>query len=63
MADIGQTGTCIQQSSRQLIQKTLEAKKNLKAYVDHANKNNTERVKAFLDLDTQRYRIKQKLLT
>lgn len=31
--------------------------------MDHANKSNTERVKAFLDLDAQRYKIKQKLLT
>lgn len=57
-----QSGTCIKQSSKHLIQKTLEARRSMKAYVEHANKSNTEKVKAFLDLDATRFKIKKKLL-
>ena len=57
-----QSGTCIKQSSKHLIQKTLEARRSLKAYVEHANRSNTEKVKAFIDLDATRFKIKKKLL-
>ena len=57
-----QSGTCIQQSSKHLIQKTLEARRSLRAYVEHANKSNTEKVKAFIDLDATRFKVKKKLL-
>ena len=57
-----QSGTCIQQSSKHLIQKTLEARRSLKAYVEHANRSNTEKVKAFIDLDATRFKVKKKLL-
>ena len=57
-----QTGTNFQESTKHLIQKTMDARKTLKAYVDHANKSNIENVKAFMDLDACRFSIKKKLI-
>jgi hypothetical protein len=49
-------------SSRDLIHNTIQVCKQNKAYVQLANKNNTEELKAFLQLDKHRFNIKNSLL-
>ena len=49
-------------SGRDLIQNTILAHKNNKAYIDLANKNNSSEMEAFLHLDKHRFKIKSELI-
>ena len=46
------SGSCIKESGRSLIMKTIEADRELQAHIKLKNQHNEEELKAFFELDT-----------